>query len=241
METNLQSAEEAYNRWAQDQTPQNMATIIESLNPTLNAEIQRYPGPKPLLKTQAKKLAVKAVRTYDPMAKAKLRSWVVTQLQPLNRYGRSVSSPVRASELAVRQAAEIDSVRRRLVDELGDNPTDEQLADEVGISVRRIRKLRDTVKPVLSEEAFRSEEGGEVFEPAVQETGTPPELDTATQMVYHSLEDRDRKIFEWKTGYNGTPVIDNMSIAKRLGVSPAFVSQRSAAITQQIMDTMNRV
>jgi DNA-directed RNA polymerase specialized sigma subunit len=60
-------------------------------------------------------------------------------------------------------------------------------------------------------------------------------------MVYESLDDRDKKILELKTGMNGKQPVDNMTIAKRLGVSPAFVSQRSAKISQMILDTRNRV
>jgi RNA polymerase primary sigma factor len=239
--SDLEPVEEAYTRWAGDPTPGNLSTIVSSLDPTLNSEIQRYKGPKPILKTQAKQLAIKAVKSYDPASPAKLRSWVVTNLQPLTRYGRSITTPMHASELAVRQAAEVESVRLKLVDDLGDNPTDEQLADEVGISVKRINRLRQLVRANVSEQSFASEEGGEVYDVAVKEVGTDPALTTAQQMVFASIDDRDKRIMELKTGYNGKHAIDNMTIAKRLGVSPAFVSQRSAKISQMILDTMNRV
>lgn len=241
METDFEPVDEAYARWAVDPTPDNMSKIVSALNPTINSEIQRYKGPKPILKTRAKQLTIKAVRSYDPASPAQLRSWVVTNLQPLNRYGRSVSSPMHASELAVRQAAEVDTTRRRLLDELGANPTEEQLADEVGISVSRIRKLRDLVRPTASEQDFTSEEGGEVYDVAVKETGTDPALNSARDIVFASLDDRDKKIMELKTGFNGNEPVDNMTVAKRLGVSPAFVSQRSAKISQLILETMNRV
>lgn len=241
MNSSLEPTEEAYLRWQVDQSPQNLAEILQTLNPTINSEIQRYPGPAPLLRTEAKKLAIGAVRSYDPSAKTKLRSWVTTQLQPLTRYGREMDRPLHASEVAVRQAAEVETVRKRLVDELDDNPTDDQLADEIGISVKRIRQLRTLVRPVLSEQTMTFEEGGERIEPAVRETGTLPALETARQMVYASLDPRDKRIFEMKTGYTGKQVLDNMTIAKRLGVSPAFVSQRGAWLTRQLLETMARV
>jgi len=239
--SSLEPTEEAYLRWQVDQSPQNLAEILQTLNPTINSEIQRYPGPAPLLRTEAKKLAIGAVRSYDPSAKTKLRSWVTTQLQPLTRYGREMDRPLHASEVAVRQAAEVETVRKRLVDELDDNPTDDQLADEIGISVKRIRQLRTLVRPVLSEQTMTFEEGGERIEPAVRETGTLPALETARQMVYASLDPRDKRIFEMKTGYTGKQVLDNMTIARRLGVSPAFVSQRGAWLTRQLLETMARV
>jgi RNA polymerase primary sigma factor len=240
-ETVLEPVEEAYTRWRADQSPDNMGAVLRSLNATINTEVQRFPGPKPLLVTQAKRLAVNAVKTYDPASKAKLRSWVVTNLQPLYRYGHEVASPLHVPEVARRQAAEVEMVRRRLLDELGDDPSDEQLADAVGISVRRIGKLRQLARPVVSEQAMRSEESGEVFEPAVAELGPDPTLRTAAEMVQASLDPRDRTILELKTGLNGSPAVDNATIAKRLGVSPAFVSQRSAVIAKMLMETKARV
>ena len=239
--TTIEPTEDAYHRWQTERTPENMGAILRALGPTLNSEIQRFPGPKPLLHSQAKKLAVKAVQSYDPMSKAKLRSWVVTNLQPLYRYGHQVASPLYAPEVARRQAAEVETIRRRLVDELDDEPSEEQLADATGISSKRIGQLRTLVRPVVSEDALRSEEGGEVFEPTVIELGPDPAYRTAREMVHASLDPRDRSILELKTGLYGSPAINNLSIAKRLGVSPAFVSQRSAAIAKMVMETKDRV
>lgn len=240
-ETILEPVETAYIRWRTEQTPENMGAVLRSLNPAITSEVQRFPGPKPLLITHAKQLAVKAVQSYDPTAKAKLRSWVITNLQPLYRYGHEVANPLHVPEVARRQAAEVDTVRRRLLDELGDEPSDDQLADAVGISTKRIAKLRQLVRPVVAEQALRSEDSGEVFEPAVAELGPDPVLRTATELVQASLDPRDRAILELKTGLNGIPVVDNATIAKRLGVSPAFISQRSAVIAKLIMETKQRV
>jgi RNA polymerase primary sigma factor len=235
----MELTSDAYARWATDPSPDNMAAIVTSLEPMINSEIQRYPGPKPLLRSRAKNLAIKAVKTYDPMSKAQLSSWVVTQLQPLSRYGREINNPLQASELAYRQAAEVEATRKRLLDELGDDPTDDQLADEIGISPKRVHHLRETVRPVMYEGSMETPEG--YIEPAERSRGTEPELKTAIELVYDSLDDRDRIIYDLKTGGHGNAALDNKSIAKRLGVSPAFISQRGAAITQLILEAKTRV
>lgn len=119
----------AYDQWLADPTPARMAATLKTMNPMLVSEIQRYPGPKNVLHSKAKSLAVGAIHSYDPTSGAKLSSWVTTQLQPLNRYGRAVSGSVRVPEVAMRQAAEVESRRMELIERLGDEPTDEQLAD----------------------------------------------------------------------------------------------------------------
>jgi RNA polymerase nonessential primary-like sigma factor len=237
----MEQVHDAYDRWSLEPTPDNMSKIVDSLSPTINSEIQRYTGPKPLLRTRAKSLAIKAVRTYKPDSGARLNSWVVTQLQPLSRYGRESGRLIHTSELAVRQGAAMAAAREELMDELDDEPTDQQLADHVGISTSRVKTLRALNRPVLSEGAFAGTESPEAVEPAVVETGPDPILHTATEMVYAGLSPRDKMIIDLKTGRNGKEQLDNQSIARRLGVTPALISQRSAMIAQQILETRNRV
>jgi DNA-directed RNA polymerase specialized sigma subunit len=226
-----------YDAWLGDPSRENLANVVESLKPTINSEVQRYTGPKPLLRSRAKSLAIKAIQTYDPAKGANLRSWVVTQLQPLARYGQQMR-PMHASEVAIRQAAEVNRRREEMSDDLGRDPTDAELADETGISMRRIRNIRKQVKPTVFEGTLteaKGEEGPSM--PGVVESSS---MDTAQQMVYDSLTTRDKAIYDWKTGKHGKPALSNQLIAKRLGVTPALVSQRSRQIAEQIMDLNSR-
>ena len=79
-----------YDEWVNDPSPDNMAKLVDTLKPTINSEVQRYKGPRPLLRARGKGLTIKAIRSYDPSRGAQLRSWVVTNLQPLTRYGQQL-------------------------------------------------------------------------------------------------------------------------------------------------------
>jgi len=237
----MEPTADAYTRWTVDPSSDNMAKIVDSLAPTINSEVQRYTGPKPLLRTQAKQLAIGAVKSYNPAAGAKLNSWVVTQLQPLTRYGRETGNSVHISELAYRQSAEVNHLREEMAEDNGREPTDEQLADAAGISVARIQGLKDHRRAVVSDSAFTNTDSPEAIEPSVNITGSDPALITATEMVYAGLDQRDQMIYDLKTGKHGKKLMDNQTIARRLGVTPALVSQRSAMISQLILETRNRV
>lgn len=228
---------EEYKQWAAEPTPENMAKIVNSMDSTINSEIQRYPGPKPLLRGKARSLAIKAVKSYKPESGAQLRSWVVTSLQPLSRYGQQLR-PVHASEVAIRQSAQVNRVKEEMMDELGREPSVEELADQTGISTTRIKNLRQQVKPAISESAF--DVSSDPNSPGLPGTVAANTLGNAGDMVYHSLSERDKQIHDFKTGKNGRVVLSNQEIAKRLGVSPALVSQRSAQIGAQIQDLVNR-
>jgi len=236
-EYDVSDPQKAYESWALDQQPERMAGVLQSLRPVINSEIQRYSGPKPLLRGKAKTLAVSAVKNYDPTSGAKLSSWVVTNMQPLTRYSKELTRPVHASELAIRQGAELDTKRREYQDEHGSDPSSEELADYTGISVKRIGDVKRLVRPVVAESGLESQdEGGQdggAFM-GVDEVGTDPALKSSVEMVYSELNDRDKVIFDLKTGKRG-PTIDNKSIAKRLGVSEGLVSQRSLDISNKIL------
>lgn len=229
--------QQEYDKWLSDPTPENMSGIIKVMEPTINSEVQRYTGPKPLLRGKAKSLTINAVKSYKPGQGTQLRSWVVTSLQPLSRYGQQLR-PVHASEVSIRQAAQVNRVREEMMDELGEDPSVEQLADQTGISVSRIKKLRQQVKPAISESAF--DVSNDPNSPGLPGTMAPDRIGDAADMVYHSLSDRDKQIHDFKTGKHGVPELSNQAIAKRLGVSPAMISQRSAQIASQIQDLYNK-
>lgn len=234
--------DEAYQTWQQKPDLNNMGGVIRELSPIIDSEVHRYNGPKTLLRNKARILAANAVKTYNPDSGTKLSSWVVTQMQPLTRYGRTLSRPVHTSELAHRQGAEIEARRKLLLEDLGSDPTDAQLADDTGLSVARINKVRSMNPAFFSEGALENaSESGEASPIAVEHRGPDAALETTSQAVYASLDERDRAIFDLKTGRNGKEALDNKSIAKRLGVSEGLISQRSLSISKLIQDNYGRI
>lgn len=225
----------AYAAWAADPTPENMKAVLDDLDPTINSEVQRFSGPKPLLRSRARALAVKAVRSYDPAADTKLRSWVVTQLQPLSRYNNSLK-PVYAPEDAARKSYAVAKALEAFVDEHGRDPTDEELADAVGISVARLKKVRQ-MTPAVVHEPQATDDDGTVQDYAVYSTNP---VRAASEAVYSGLGDRDRRIFDLRTGSHGQTALPGQDIASLLRVSPAFVTQRANAIASRIVDTAGR-
>ena len=53
--------QQEYDKWLSDPTPENMSGIIKVMEPTINSEVQRYTGPKPLLRGKAKSLTINAI------------------------------------------------------------------------------------------------------------------------------------------------------------------------------------
>lgn len=226
----------AYSAWAKSPTPENLKAVLDDLDPTINSEIQRFSGPKPLLRSRARVLAVKAIRSYDPGGGAKLRSWVVTQLQPLSRYNNALK-PVYAPEDAARKAYAVAKARDSFIDEYGRDPTDDELADMVGISVGRLRKVQEMTPATVNEPQVSDSDDDTVPDYAVYRTNP---VRAARDAVYGGLGDRDRRIFDLRTGSHGQRAMAGQDIASLLKVSPAFVTQRANAIADRILAAARR-
>ena len=229
------TTQELYALYAADPSPATLAPVIESLKPTLVSEAYRYPGPRNAVMSHAKVLAVKAIKSYDPNSGAQLRSWVTGNLKSLSRFGQELARPAHVPEIAARQAAQLDAARSQLADELGRDPSDEELADHSGISLKRVGQVKAMARPYMREGEMLSQEGDEQSSyPAVDPVGPDPALNSAVEAVLQSSDDRDQMILKHKIGHGGAERLSNQDIAKRLGVSPAFVSQRGAALAGQV-------
>ena len=228
----------AYNAWVVNRTPENMAGLVDAFMPTVNAEIMQYSGPKELLRSRGRYLVTQAIKSYNPMGGTKLNSWVVTNLKQLSRYGKRLR-PVRASEVMLRNAAELSSAERRLEDDLGRKPTDEELSDETGWNVKTISDIRKSSVASVSGGAFGDDDEGEGMHPdpgLVRPSGVP----YAAEAVYMGLDDKDKAIFDGKTGMHGKKQMSGTSLADMLNLSSAAVSQRSSAIGRDIADMARR-
>ncbi len=234
--TTPSQVDDAYAAWAARPGPDSMKGVLDALDTTINSEVQRFSGPKPLLRSRARALAVRAVKTYDPAGGARLRSWVVTQLQPLSRYNNQLK-PVYAPEDAARKAYAVSKAKEEFIDETGRDPTDDELADRVGISVKRLRAVRKMAPAVMNEPQASESDDGATPDFALYHSNPMRE---AGEAVYADLDGRDRAIFDMRTGSHGRKETAGKDIAALLRVSPGYVTQRANAIADRIMATAGR-
>ncbi len=234
--------DETYIQWKNNPTSENLGKLLQELEPVLYNEVKKYSmhdyASPVIMMAHAKNLAINAIYRYNPTKGTKLTSWVVSQLQPLSRISLKMR-PVQVPELAYRQLAEINKKERDLMSELGRLPSIEELADYTGLSVNRLKKLKAKTVALSSESAIVSNnaDSSEDSNIVAISTFTSDPSGYIFDAVYNSLNnERDKFIFKAKTGYKGTPRLQNKEIATRLGVSPAFITQRSNEITKMIQD-----
>ena len=111
-------------------------------------------------------------------------------------------------------------------DRLGRKPTDEEIQDETGWTPKALARIRASSVAAVQSSGTVDEEGAPE-EPGVSKLDNLPFFSDA---VYSSLGDRDKSIFDYRLGAHGKTQASGVDIARKLGVTPAYVSQRASAI-----------
>lgn len=210
---------------------------MTALSKTLAGAIQAAGGktPSDLIKQRARLLAAAAVKTYNPAEGVKLETHVASQLRQLARVVPAVNDPFSPNEHIRRDLANLTTKEAGLRNELGREPTDEELAQVTGLPMKRVLKLQQ-MQGVRAGPGFGEDDDDEQDD-TIAESHTP--YDDWMDAVYHDIGEQDKKIMQYRTGYRGAPRMSNLDIARRLGVSPALVSQRAARI-QEKLDEFHR-
>lgn len=223
----------AWQAWKENDTPDTRKNMLVAVSPQVNTALRTFaPGLEQNLLIQANKLALEAASTYDPTRGMKFKSYVYQHLQPLQRMAGKRSNIVSLPERHIIEGTRLKEQERRFYDEKGYEPSVADLADYTGLSVKRIEMLRKHGGAV-SESKATSPEGDPM---GSQEEDTQKAW---CEYVYSSLPSFDQKIYEWRTGYGGSPVLGVVEIAKRLNTSPATVSNRLSKIISMIQEGMS--
>jgi DNA-directed RNA polymerase specialized sigma subunit len=218
---------QAYDDWMKDPSPGSNVRFLESMRPVMTAAVKTYVGQDdPTAYSHAKLLTLAAARKYDPTQKTQLRTHLLTQLQPLRRFAAKRRFVTHVPESVQYEASGMRTATTELTERLGREPSDMELADHTGLSLKRLQHVRKFVMPRA--EGMPREE---YADPATQFSKP---MDEWTDFVYHDLDDVDRKIMEWRIGYNGNKILSTTEIAKRLGLSLGAVSQRANKISARI-------
>lgn len=227
--------EAAYEAWKKQPNPDNMGLLLDKASPVIDSAIKSYGGGNQALKPKARRIAIEAFKTYDPKKGAKLSSHLMTQLQPLTRHAREYGQLVKIPERISMDLYKLSQAEQNHQNTYNRPPSDKELADNTGMSIRRINKVRDYRRGETAESALtESDEGDQaIMYPGVQK------LDPQSiwlEYVHHDSSPVDQQILEWRTGYNGKEVLSNNEIAQRLGLSASAVSQRAAKLAQRLSE-----
>jgi DNA-directed RNA polymerase specialized sigma subunit len=221
-------------------TPQALKATVDHHKTYIDNTVFRMLGkqPSPVVRTRADLLAAEAIRKYDPQTKVPLKNWIAQGLQGIHRISKNVTEIVKVPDQVRRDAANLARARGELQEKLMREPSDEELADHTGVSVKKQRRIAQGSMWTKAEGAFTAEleRGDEDADENMPGIPKDP-MAEVHDYVYHDLDDIDKQIFQYRLGYRGGKVLPNQEIARRLNITPSAVTQRAARIQRRLEET----
>ncbi|MDO5718966.1 MAG: RNA polymerase sigma factor RpoD [Tissierellia bacterium] len=130
---------------------------------------------------------------------------------------RAIADQARTIRIPVHMVETINKlvrVQRQLIQELGRDPTNEEIAEEMGIDASRVREVRKIAQePVSLETPIGEEEDSHLGDFIEDETAVAPDeaayntmLKEELSEILKTLTDREKKVLELRFGFiDGTP------------------------------------
>lgn len=218
--------QEFYAQWQKTPDKTSLHRVVESLEPTIGWSLSKMgAGQDPLMQAKARVFAAEAVKSWDPAANTSLSTWVGHQLGRMYRFRRLSSQVLAVPERVQLDASSIARGTAAFQDRHNREPDEDELADEIGLSKKRIGDVRKSMLSMPGESSLAG------FNPA---TAASDHTAEAMDAAYDDADSIDRMIMEHRMGYNNKPMLPTPLLLQKTKLSPPQLARRAGRLANRI-------
>lgn len=185
---------------------------------------------------------MKAVGKFDPEKGGKLSTYGAWWIkQSIKRALANQSKTIRLPVHMVDKIAKMRRIAAMLTEVMGREPTDEELADEIGVPRHKLAMLRQaSYRPTSLDAQINEGEATEYSEVISDERATSPLDSLSDKNLHHELDglldlldERERRIIDKRFGLSGRKALTLEEVGREFGITRERIRQlQNSALTK---------
>lgn len=234
-----------FKEWKISKDKKKLSELVEMLKPIWIKKIPIFGGnPKDLIDVAyTKNLVAKALHDYDPN-QTNINVYLWYRLSNLPRQIHKVHNVLNYTEQDLQIKNKLDVIENEMAEELGRAPSDSELAERLGISLKKLEKIRGMGSALSSSSLSLTTEDDE--ERGISSGVIIPELENKYKIkildvIYNELLPEEQVFLEHYFGLRGKKQLSLAEAAKKAGISSVRAWKLSKDINQKIHRYINEL